>query len=257
MKAQTEKRSGGGTSEAREESRNPQVTMAFAGVLCLLAAGATAGPRSAACLRSAVPRRAACIRMAGSAEDILNIGWDNQTSASAASQLDALMSRSADRLNALGGGDLASASATPARGRRQEIARTAADDAVDTSAMLESRRRRLAGELEPEHEAEIRSALKMSALWPSAKRAIDELMSVRQYMSFHTPLAREYFARLAQLYEQAGSTERARAVRQAAGLDSAGGNGLGGGAASDAEGGNPEMAKLLDLSLPTGYDDDY
>jgi len=187
----------------------------------------------------------------------LDIGWDNQTSTSASSRLDSLMSRSAQRLSALASGDTP-LGAPPSRRRPSGAlgSPASADATVDTAAMLEMRRRRLAGELEVEHDADIRSVLKMAALWPSPKRAINELLTVQKFVSFRTPLSKEYHARLASLYEQSGSVERARAVRLAAGIDSGADGGNSGVYDGGSDGsGNPEMAKLLDMSIPDPFDD--
>ena len=176
----------------------------------------------------------------------VSLDWSNKTRVSATDRLDAMLRASRDRLSAL-------ASDEPAEPleRRRRVDPSPPDDPAETAALLANLRRRLAGELEIEHEAEIVDALKMARLWPSPKRQLDELLRVRPYLSFRrTPLSLRYHVALAAALDAVGQAERARAVRRQAGL-AANGDAITEG--STPAGSNPEMVKLFEMKLPDPY----
>jgi hypothetical protein len=185
---------------------------------------------------------------------LLQFDWDNRTSASATEELDRLMSSSADRLAALSSG-LPPSPPPSQRSTGPPAAGVAAPIDASTAVLLDNRRRRLSGELEAERATEIANALKMARLWPSPKRQLAELLTVKQYMSGRSALSRRYFAQLADVHEALGAPERAKALRRQAGIveASAGAGPSAMPGANPEISANPEMAKLLDMQL--GEDD--
>lgn len=169
----------------------------------------------------------------------VNDAWDNTTSQTAASRIDAISARAAERLGP-------TTSAAPRRRGLRQHGALSNDAASDTQAMLDTRRKRLSGALEEEHREEINSALKMARLWPTAKGRLQELLRVRGYMSASTDLSRRYHEALAEAYAEAGSKERAKEIRRRYGLPQPAEPGPAAQSASSAPG-NTEMSKLLDL----------
>ncbi|KAJ1621272.1 hypothetical protein T492DRAFT_1071773, partial [Pavlovales sp. CCMP2436] len=203
------------------------------------------------------PRPRPPVRMtAPSSPDVPDIGrllndcWDNRTSASATDELDRLMRSSADRLNALSSGLPPSPPTPSQRSAGPPAAGVSAPIDASTVALLDNRRRRLSGELEAKHATEIANALKMARLWPSPKRQLAELLTVKSYMSGSSALSRHYYAQVVDVHEALGAPERAKAVRRQFGIAEA----SAGAGPSTEQGANPEMAKLLDLQIGGGDD---
>jgi hypothetical protein len=179
----------------------------------------------------------------------VSLDWSNKTRVSAIDRIDALLSASSNRLSALESGE----PAEPLGLRRRRADPLPPDDPADTDALLTNLRRRLAGELETEHESDIVEAIKMARLWPSPKRQLDELLRVRPYVSFRrTALSLRYHVVLAAAFDAVGQTERARTVRRQAGLDANGAK-IETEAGSTPAGSNPEMVKLFDMTMPDAW----
>lgn len=176
----------------------------------------------------------------------VSLDWSNKTTVSATNRIDALLSASRNRLSALESGE-----PVELLERRRRVDPAPPDDPAETAALLDNLRRRLAGELEIEHETDIVDAIKMARLWPSPKRQLDELLRVRTYVSFlRTPLSLRYHVALATAFDAVGQTERARTVRRQAGL-AANGDAISEASGSTPAGSNPEMVKLFDMTLPS------